>query len=1350
MKKITFLMLFLTLIIALPSFGQIHIGGGSTTSSYVPINGNYGYSVSQQIVLKSEYEAQNGAAGSITKIRWKVVSGSGDIYHWENWKVFIGHTTKTSFSNNSDWIPINELTEVFDGVITATDGEWTEVEFSTPFDYNGIQNLVITVIDLTDDYGDYPYFASYEAESNRGIYGYRDYTPINITNLNDISSWSRQISSNIAQLQLFGELASCIFPLDISAESINATDATFNWTAVSTDYIGLEYELRSSGLPGSGAVGLVDSGSLDIDETSITLNDLIANTPYTFYLRSNCSTTENSFWGVNTFRTACAVTGSFTENFGNVALETFPFCWSLINDYPEDFEVSVTDWEGVNNSNALYAIFFSEELDSGVIPENVIIVSPETDNLGNGDYRVRFKIRKGDYDPYVKVSFGVMSSNVEGSSFELIDAIELEEEFVTKIYDIELTDKDYFAFKLEEVDFEDSWWGAYASGSFIIDDVVYEPIPSCQDLHNDVEAQINYNINKATISWTTIDDTQTSFDIEYGVTGFAHGEGTLISSVGNPYVLTNLTKGTTYDVYVRSNCGNGDLGAWTDVHTFLFDYCESIPTSNDNEGITNFVLNEVEIEIPDTSYYVIEDTIEIFVNQENTSALTFSTGYTYDFHYWIDLNKDGVFDNTTEKMFTGVSTVNGSSWDFAPSTSNIVFELGDVPSGVYKMRIGSAYSGQGQPNPCYDGSYGITLDLNVEVIGNCKLPEPVIIDDITDEQAVVSWAETLFIYDLEYGPIGFTPGTGTYVENVEIPFVITGLTANTQYDVRVILKDCDDENLSSVETFTARCNTPIPTGSINQTIIDDLTVAAIEVEGENLKYYTDAALTQEVTIDDLIQGGAYYITQTWDCESPIGLKVNVTARPRTVVPVVDPIEYICDLGTLSDLEIGFLPNTVVKWYETAEGEETLPLNTQVESGMIYYVTQSDSYSESYRVAVKVEVLNTPNPVEVQAFTVCYNTSLTQINLGVGNVDIRWYFSLGSSIPLGDNASAQNNTYYVTTFNGICESERVPIQVTVVQQLEKPNASQQNFCTNTAAVSDLVASGAVAGAQYVWYNSATTSIPLQSTDVLQNGTYYVTQKLIIGDVECESPRKPVTVKVTNVTAPQSTSFEFCESAKVSDLEMPIISGVTYNWYLPNSNTPLTSTTNLQTGNYFVSKSLNGCESAKVIISVIIKPRPTSPTGNISQNFMDSAIIADLEMNESNVIWYISEDDALNNTNPLQNNMPLTNGQVYYAVVVGPNGCTSLPTAVTVTIVLGLNDLDLASLKYYPNPADSELTVSYKEPIRSIEIYDILGKQIKVQKFETNEVRLDVSRLSSGTYMLKVQTDSGSQFVKVVKK
>ena len=56
----------------------------------------------------------------------------------------------------------------------------------------------------------------------------------------------------------------------------------------------------------------------------------------------------------------------------------------------------------------------------------------------------------------------------------------------------------------------------------------------------------------------TITGTSTSSTIEYGLTGFAPGTGTMITGATNPDTLTGLTAGTAYQVYVRNMCSATD------------------------------------------------------------------------------------------------------------------------------------------------------------------------------------------------------------------------------------------------------------------------------------------------------------------------------------------------------------------------------------------------------------------------------------------------------------------------------------------------------------------------------------------------------------------------------------------------------------------------------------------------------------------------------------------------------------------------------------------------------------------------------------------------------------------------
>ncbi|MCD4795433.1 MAG: T9SS type A sorting domain-containing protein [Bacteroidales bacterium] len=117
---------------------EITIGTGTESEEY-PIYAFYNYSYTQSIYLQSEI----GAADDITKI-WYYFNGS-TLSNSNNWTIYIGHTTKTQFDNNDDWIDITSLTEVYSGTFTDPGGAgWIEFDI-TDFAYNGTDNLIIAV-----------------------------------------------------------------------------------------------------------------------------------------------------------------------------------------------------------------------------------------------------------------------------------------------------------------------------------------------------------------------------------------------------------------------------------------------------------------------------------------------------------------------------------------------------------------------------------------------------------------------------------------------------------------------------------------------------------------------------------------------------------------------------------------------------------------------------------------------------------------------------------------------------------------------------------------------------------------------------------------------------------------------------------------------------------------------------------------------------------------------------------------------------------------------------------------------------------------------------------------------------
>lgn len=76
-------------------------------------------------------------------------------------------------------------------------------------------------------------------------------------------------------------------------------------------------------------------------------------------------------------------------------------------------------------------------------------------------------------------------------------------------------------------------------------------------------------------------------------------------------------------------------------------------------------------------------------------------------------------------------------------------------------------------------------DVRVGTSVACDAPTALTISNITAESATATWAGTAESWTLEYGPAGFNQGSGTTVTAQNSIYTITGLNANTAYDVYV-------------------------------------------------------------------------------------------------------------------------------------------------------------------------------------------------------------------------------------------------------------------------------------------------------------------------------------------------------------------------------------------------------------------------------------------------------------------------------------------------------------------------------------------------------------------------------------
>ena len=147
------------------------IGEFTDNNTYLPSYSHYNYSLTQQIYTAEEIGA---AAGVINMIAFYNEGATKT----RTYDLYLKATEKTSFSSEADWVTVAETDKVFSGSVTMSNGAWTTINFTTPFEYDGTSNLVLVVDDNSAAYANSPHMACsvFSTDENQAIYIYNDNT----------------------------------------------------------------------------------------------------------------------------------------------------------------------------------------------------------------------------------------------------------------------------------------------------------------------------------------------------------------------------------------------------------------------------------------------------------------------------------------------------------------------------------------------------------------------------------------------------------------------------------------------------------------------------------------------------------------------------------------------------------------------------------------------------------------------------------------------------------------------------------------------------------------------------------------------------------------------------------------------------------------------------------------------------------------------------------------------------------------------------------------------------------------------------------------------------------------------
>ncbi|MCS4240475.1 gliding motility-associated-like protein [Myroides gitamensis] len=811
MKRITVLFCFLLSIFF--TYGQEVTIGTGTASMRQPLSSYHGYSRSVALYTSAEINQ----VGFINKLAWDigVIKGARPV------KIYLKEVESTALvAGNWDTF-IQGASVVYDEEFTPTNVGFNNINLVTSFNYTGgTKNLLVLVETNFGGGGNGDGTAGLEIKSTTA-------TNMHFEIGRDTTVPTANLSATTGRPNIkltFGTEITCA-PISAQITNVAATSVSFNVTERNST-TGVSYEIRTEGAAGSGATGLVTSGTVtDLATLPITVSGLTGSTNYSLYVRANCAADDTSVFSVAaTFRTKqIAATLPYNDDFEG-------------HDNWDKQSNTVNKWvvgTAVNNGGTK-SLYLSKDngatntYDTGVSTvahayRDISIPAGTNEIAVNFDWRCVGEGTTTRFDYFrvwaVPVSFDPVSGTQIAAATDRIRLGQSEYNGNDQFRREQLVgNATSFAGQTMRLVFE---WRQDGSGGTqppaAIDNVSVSVITCSAPTALQLNA---VSTSSATIAWTAATG-QTQYEV-YHTTETTIPGATVTGSVvtaTNPYTIQGLTPSTNYFVWVRTVCSETDKSSWVQLPIRTKQIAAALPYNDDFEGHDNWdkQSNTVNKWVVGTAVNN-GGTKSLYISKDNGATNTYDTGVSTVAHAYRDL----VIPAGTNEIavnFDWRCVGEGGTWDYfrvwAVSVSFDPVSGTQIAAAADRIRLGqSEYNGNDQfrreqlvGNATafagqtmrlvfewrQDGSGGTqppaAIDnVSVSVI-TCSAPTNLEWTAATSTTATVGWTAVTgqTQYEVYHTTETTEPGatvTGSTV-TTENPYTIQGLTPNTQYNVWV-------------------------------------------------------------------------------------------------------------------------------------------------------------------------------------------------------------------------------------------------------------------------------------------------------------------------------------------------------------------------------------------------------------------------------------------------------------------------------------------------------------------------------------------------------------------------------------
>jgi GEVED domain len=896
MKKIYSLLLFI-LCFSVSSFAQTAtIGSGTTATTSTgsdPIDGYYESFRYQVVYTAAELTAAGLVANDIlTGLGFSIAGdyGGGNLL---GYTIKIGHTSATnSASHNTDATVIVKNPFNYNPTVT-TAGSFDMVTFNSNFTWNGTSNILVEICSdgpnaYTSPYGSVRTIAATTTNGSRYYRVDGDVSCNEITT--DVNSNKPQIRFNYTP----GTPPSCLFPSGVANSAITATTANHTWVAPSpAPAVGYEWAVTtSSTAPASGA----PTTSLTASSTGLTANTtyylhvrsncgagsfstwVTSASFFTGYCTPAPSSVDGNGITNVMFGTINNTTGAEPTNYGNYSAQSsshqqgstvpvsityqtgYTYGTKIWVDYNDDLdfddagELAYTGLSAAPNPTTL-AASISIPGSAPIGPHRMRIGGTDEDTGGDPCYTGVY----GSYEDYtINIIAGMPCSGAPAGAVVAPTSTILCGTGGANLTATTTSTGTGITYQWESSPAGANIWTAISgatsnaySATAVTSSTDYRCILTCSG-SSTTSSTATISITNAPVNDIACSSTALVLD---GAT--VCGNTTCATSVGDPAFSQSVPNNTTWYSFTPATTGiyevslsrpagvttgllNGWLGIYTATGTCpsltFTEIATTVARNFDLPVAANFSFATPSLTAGTTYYFMIDGVsgavgqycIEVNTPPAPPSCTTNST----------PANGATGVAFTPNIVLTWNAAAGASNYDVYIGTTNPPTNLiGNFPGPTLNVTgaVGSTtYYWYVVPRNAGGAATGCASSVtSFQTVLTCDAPASVATNSLTSTSVNITFASPGTSFIVEYGPTGFTPGTGatagggSVITGSASPIAISGLTPLTPYQVYV-RQDCSSTvgGFSPNSTVVAFTTLGAPPANDNATGAIPLTLGA--------------------------------------------------------------------------------------------------------------------------------------------------------------------------------------------------------------------------------------------------------------------------------------------------------------------------------------------------------------------------------------------------------------------------------------------------------------------------------------------------------------------------------------------